>query len=261
VKKLFPLLVTVKDISSDVPRSSFSEEQLERAARLILDAGGAITPPVVRKIDFNSFEVVSGHFEYYAAVKAREIDPRKGEMLGVFSIDPTREDAVSEEVLTEQIEVFKKSDLPQKPDRVSPVSMASPALEQQIKDLESRFEESIKQQFKNLESRFEEQKKKMQADYEGSVGKLQRQVSDLEDRIPKPHPLIEALNHSSKDELMHKLSLISSVKKNVLDALSKELDEREKRPFVSFRDLINRVKGLGETITINMIDEWTSRNF
>ncbi len=249
--KLFPKLVAVKKISSSVPRSSFSEDRLERAAQLILKAGGSITPPVVRKIDLNSFEVVSGHFEYYAAVKAREIDPRKGEMIGVFSIDPASEDAVSEEVLTEQIEVFKDkeasaSDRPvTEGDRIPSVSP------------------TLAQMFKNLETQIQAQSQQMREDYkrtmETSINNLQVRVGDLEDRIPKPHPLLEALNNSSKTDLMLKLESMSSVNKTVLANILSERDRQDFSEFKDFKDLVSRIKGLAEKTTIKMIDEWTSR--
>jgi len=244
--KLFPTLVAVKKISSSVPRSTFPEKRLERAARLILEAGGAITPPVVRKINFNAFEVIEGHFEYYAAVKAREIDPREGEMLGVFSIDPASEDAVSEDILTQQIEVFKNVTPTPVPDRVDPVYPASPALEQRVN---------------NLETRFEEQLQKIQANYNSSIKDLQERIEDLEDRTPKAHPLLEALNHSSENELMSKLSSMSSINKKVLERILEALKDREQRPFSSFENLIERVNGLGHKTAIKVIDEWTSRGF
>jgi hypothetical protein len=39
--------------------------------------------------------VISGHTGYYAALKAREKDPRKGEMVNAFVIFPKDEDAVT----------------------------------------------------------------------------------------------------------------------------------------------------------------------
>ena len=79
--KLSTSLVGVKKINSKVPRSEFSEDELNLTAELILKAEGIINPPVIRRTSLESYEVVNGHFEYYAAVKAREINPRKGEMI------------------------------------------------------------------------------------------------------------------------------------------------------------------------------------
>jgi hypothetical protein len=100
--KLSTSLVAVKKINSNVPRSEFLEDELNRTAELILKAEGIINPPVIRRTSLESYEVVNGHFEYYAAVKAREIDPRKGEMIGAFIIE-----SENEEVLMDQVKVLR----------------------------------------------------------------------------------------------------------------------------------------------------------
>ena len=101
--KLSTSLVAVKKISSAVPREKFSEDELKRVAELILKAEGIINPPIIRRKSFELFEVVDGDFEYYAAAKAREIDPRKGEMIGAFIIE-----SENEELLTEQVKFLRK---------------------------------------------------------------------------------------------------------------------------------------------------------
>ena len=99
---LSPEFVLVKEITSNVPRSEFSELDLEQAARLILKAEGTIQPLVVRTIGWESYEVVDGHFEYYAAVRAKEINPRDGERIGAFIIEGDKA-----KVLEEQVEIFR----------------------------------------------------------------------------------------------------------------------------------------------------------
>jgi ParB family chromosome partitioning protein len=101
--KLSTSLVAVKKINSTVDRSKFSDDELERTAKLILEAEGIINPLILRRTSLESYEVVDGDFEYYAAAKAREKDPRKGEMIGAFIIEPE-----NEEVLKEQVEVLRK---------------------------------------------------------------------------------------------------------------------------------------------------------
>ncbi|MCZ0904856.1 ParB N-terminal domain-containing protein, partial [Microcoleus sp. HI-ES] len=74
MKKLFPSLVAVKRITSAVPRSNFAEPDLEKLARLILESGGLINPIIVRRNGMDAYEIVDGDFEYYAAVRAKEIE-------------------------------------------------------------------------------------------------------------------------------------------------------------------------------------------
>ncbi len=133
--KLSTSLVAVKKINSTVPRSSFSDAELNRAAELILKAEGIINPLVLYKTSMESYEVVNGHFEYYAATKAREIEPRQGEMIGAFIIEPEKE-----EVLKEQIEVLRlKTDDTTK------------RIKEQLEQLESSFKDELRNFTKNLE--------------------------------------------------------------------------------------------------------------
>ncbi|HEY9876316.1 MAG TPA: hypothetical protein V6D12_23005 [Candidatus Obscuribacterales bacterium] len=103
--KLTTSLVAVKKISSNVPRSQFAENDLNRLAELILQVEGIINPPVIRRKSLDSYEVVAGDFEYYAAARAREIDPRKGEMIAAFIFE-----AENEEVLKQQVELLRNRD-------------------------------------------------------------------------------------------------------------------------------------------------------
>lgn len=101
--KLSTSLVAVKKIKSTVDRSKFLDNDLNQAARLILEAEGVINPIVLHRTSLESYEVVDGDFEYYAALRAKEIDPRKGEMIGAFVVEPE-----NEEVIKEQIKIIRK---------------------------------------------------------------------------------------------------------------------------------------------------------
>lgn len=101
--KLSTSLVAVKKITSNAPHSKFLETDINQAAQLILKAGGLINPIIIRRTGIASYEVVDGHFEYYAAVKAREIDPLNGENIAAYIIEPD-----NEEVLLSQIKALRR---------------------------------------------------------------------------------------------------------------------------------------------------------
>lgn len=101
--KLSASFIAVKKITSSVPRSNFSEDELNRAAHLILKAEGIINPLVLRKTSPQSYEVIDGHFEYYAAARAKEIDSQNGEYIGSFIIE-----SENEQVLQGQVELLRK---------------------------------------------------------------------------------------------------------------------------------------------------------
>lgn len=72
------LLTSSIDLDTITPpaisNSQFSAHQVENLANLFLKAGDTVSPILVRKISPIAFEVLEGHFEYYAAIKAQEID-------------------------------------------------------------------------------------------------------------------------------------------------------------------------------------------
>jgi hypothetical protein len=57
-----------------ITNAQFPPSQIECLANLFLKAGDTISPILLRKISPIAFEVLEGHFEYYAALKAQEIN-------------------------------------------------------------------------------------------------------------------------------------------------------------------------------------------
>jgi hypothetical protein len=57
-----------------ITNAQFPISQIERLANLFLKAGDTISPILLRKISPIAFEVLEGHFEYYAALKAQELN-------------------------------------------------------------------------------------------------------------------------------------------------------------------------------------------
>jgi hypothetical protein len=85
-KKLMLSLVSVKRIVSDVPASNFDQFELEIAGELSLSIGGFIIPPVLVR-DSSGYRVISGHFQFHAAVLARQLNPRAGETIPAIILE------------------------------------------------------------------------------------------------------------------------------------------------------------------------------
>lgn len=101
--KLQTSLVAVKKVTCLVSRDHFAEAGIDSAAKAILQLEGIINPPIIVGTSSDAaFVVVSGHFEYYAAVRASEIDPLKGEFMTAILMD-----AANEGALKRQIEIFR----------------------------------------------------------------------------------------------------------------------------------------------------------
>ncbi|WP_066423430.1 hypothetical protein [Anabaena sp. 4-3] len=91
-------IVEVDSVFSSVPRSKFKENDLDFLADRILETGGLLKPLILKKIGFEKYEVLDGHCVYYAAVRAREKNPHKGEIVNAFIIASDKEDVAVNQV-------------------------------------------------------------------------------------------------------------------------------------------------------------------
>jgi len=91
-------LVDVSGITSTVPRSAFDADQVESLAQSILESGGLLSPIVLKQTGPESYEVLAGDLEYHAAARAKELDPRKGEMVNAYVVPPQHQAAAVAQV-------------------------------------------------------------------------------------------------------------------------------------------------------------------
>jgi len=93
-KKLMLSLVAVKRITSDIPASNFDQFDLEVAGELSLTIGGFVIPPVVVR-DSSGYKIISGHFQYHAAVVARKLNPKAGENIPAIVLESENQTTAS----------------------------------------------------------------------------------------------------------------------------------------------------------------------
>jgi hypothetical protein len=215
--KLSTSLVAVKKISCTKPRSLFSDDELEKAAQSILESEGVINPIVIRRTSLKSYELVDGAFEFYAAARAREIDPRKGEMISVFIIEPE-----NEEVLTKQVELFRK----QKNDSSLEGNFTTKDLEKFLINLELRIDKLAKELLEEATAKVYLETQNIE---------LKKQLSNR----------IEALDIFTKldvDKIYKKLIKAGFNPKKANQVAAVVVNERKKEQFKSLNDVIERVK-------------------
>ncbi len=87
-------LVDVKNIRPGRPRTDFDPATVERLADAILASGGLLKPLVLHLSGPGGYIVADRHLEYWAAVRAREKDPRAGEMVNAYVVPPESVDAI-----------------------------------------------------------------------------------------------------------------------------------------------------------------------
>ncbi|NJS09578.1 MAG: chromosome partitioning protein ParB [Microcoleus sp. CSU_2_2] len=305
MKKLSPSLVAVKKLVSTVPRSNFCDRDLEKVARLILELGGLINPIILRRNGMDAYEIVDGDFEYYAAAKAREINPLKGETIGAFILEPE-----NEKLLLEQVKALRKSVITEnlvensETDFFEENTSSPPA--DSIKNPVSLVEvgnscenetpqpsSSLEQRLTNIEARLENQINELKADYTSEKQVLLQRIQEVENSISQQLPLLiesqlanrinelrsespsekQALVEANQkvesvtSEPMSLLSALNTLDKFKLSANLKDaglkpqiiqiiLKERDVRPFVSFANVVERIKGLTDKTMIKIIDNW-----
>ena len=212
MKKISHAIVMVEDIHSSLPRTEFSETDLDEAARLLLKIEGVITPPILLENGVDSYKVIDGHFEYYAALRAEEIDPLKGETINAYLV----EDEADVAVYKKQVEVFRQQS----------------------------------SEANNLEARF--------AALENMLHNISDQIKALKTATPEisqEKTLLEDINTLPIMELNLKLEQIKT-RKNVRENILKARQNTSFQPFTSNRELIKRIKGLGDEIFETMLDKY-----
>ena len=226
-------LVDVKDITSNMTRSSFSEADLDRIAQIILDCEGIIRPLLLKVTGVESYAVVDGHFEYYAAVRAREKDPRKGEMVNAFVISPK-----SENIVAKQAEALRAVESPVKPPH-------------ETTNLESRLA--------NIELRFEKQINELRSEQAQERQRVEDKLKEIESRVPKPIEPLKTFNTLSQNELAIKLKRAKLPDKTA-EKIAKEIENARRKKndeFEDLRDIVKSVKGLGEKTMLSILDNWS----
>ena len=219
MKKLLVSLVLVKKITSTVPRSNFAERDLEKVAQLILELGGLINPIILRRNGMDAYEIVDGDFEYYAAAKAREINPMKGETIGAFILEPENEGLLLEQVqalrksaktdnLVENPETgfFHENTSSQPADSIkNPVSLVEvPNLCENETPQDSP---SVEQRLTNIEAQFASQINELKAEYTREKQVLAQSIQEVENRILQQVSLVEAGLENRINDLKPGLSL------------------------------------------------------
>lgn len=223
-------VVDVKNITSDIPRSSFPEVALERLAEMILESGGIIRPLVLKVTGAESYTVVDGHFEYYAAVRAREKEPRKGEMVNAFVISPK-----SESTVAKQAEALRAIE------SVKPLTDTT--------NLESRLA--------NIELRLEKQINELRSEQVQERQRVEDKLKQIESQRLKQIEPLDVFNTLSPSELVLRLRSAGITGKKAEKIIKNIETQRQKKNFESLIDVVTRVDDLSDKGMVNIINSWS----
>ncbi len=223
-------LVEVRTITCDRPRSNFDQQEIEQAAKLIVAAEGIINPLIVSRTGINSFQIIDGHFEYYAAARARELNLEIGEAIAAYIIEDK-----NEAILKDQVAIFRNPSKP-KPDQ---------------KD--NRDTSNLETRLTNIESRIENRLNELKSEYTQNNKKLQQEIDSLKNKLPEKIEPLTTFNNASLIELVSKLKPILRSDKKANDIAPKII---EARPFKSLTEVLENVRGLGDKTILRIVDSW-----
>jgi len=274
MKKISHAIVMVEDIQSSLPRTEFSETNLDEAAQLLLKIEGVITPPILLQSGVDSYRVIEGDFEYYAALRAGEIDPLKGETINAYVVESEEEVAVYQK----QVEVFRqRKSLPQ-PSQTPSQPVLNPSdvsHEARLVALEKMLPDAIKHIGDQITAQISEQIKTLQASLTMPIAPpvtpvkqpVQTATPPTEKPVqpttaiiassPEEHKFLEELNTLPLIELNSKLERIKT-RKNVRENILKARQNPSFQPFNSRHELFERIAGLRQKTFDTMLKKYNN---
>ncbi|NER27764.1 MAG: chromosome partitioning protein ParB [Symploca sp. SIO1C4] len=242
--------VEIESISSSKSRSDFSEIDLDLVAEKILESGGIIKPLVLKKTGFEKYEVVEGHFEYYAAVRAYEKNDHETEVNAVV-ISPE-----SEEAVLKQVEAFRKLESTNPATATSsPVPLTTTNTNSRLTSLELRFENAIND---------------LKIEQKRDSKKFEDEIKEIKGKMPKLMAPLEVFNTLNIVELTFRLKTTGFGDKKAIKIAESIETERQKSEFSSLSDVVARVrithgkktqKAISSDKMVEIIDSWSKISF
>ncbi len=217
-------LVDVKSISSKTPRSQFSEDELEALAQSILNVGGLLAPLLLKQTGAESYEVLAGDRAYYAAVRAREINPRQAETVNAF--------VVPEKLTQAAIQQFSDFHTP-------PPPPPTDGIDRRLTNLESRLDGTL-QEIRHTQQR--------------ELQRLEHQIQALQAQIPPKVEPLEIFNSAASVELLQTLKSAGIKGKTATKLITAIETARAEELFTSFSNIVKRVNGLGDKRMLAILD-------
>lgn len=224
--------IDVKEIQCDVSRSSFNSENIENLANLILDISGILQPLILKQTGVENYSIIDGYLEYFAAVRAREKDPEKGEMVHAFLVDPKDEASIHE-----QIKILRGVDqnLP------TTTSISGP---------DNNWISSFETRLSEIREIFFQTKR----DHEYRFTQIERDVNDSSQL-----DLLDLINTLDRQRLLAELSRYGLAKSKI-EMIFDARKTRDSEKFESYQDIVSSTKGFGPSGMLNLIDSWKRFN-
>lgn len=255
--------VDITTIHSNIPRSNFNPEDLEELASKILESDGLLQPIILKKTGFEQYEVVEGHLEHYAALVAKQKNPRKGEMVNALVISNEELETALEQISilnklknnTGSKEVVREGFDLVEPDRVNYNFEASNnVLEKNVMDLRNMIGDL----------------RTIVNDLKDKIQKKDKEIQSIKNSLPKKNNSLNTFNHAEKVDLAFKLRSAGMNESKAIKIAEAVEKERNKKEFTSLSEISNRIKipygkrmqrGISPEKMLDIIETWSKIMF
>jgi hypothetical protein len=248
--------IDIVSLVSSEPRSAFNPETIEKLANGFLALGGNIKPLIVEAISLDEFQILYGHLEYHAAIRAMAIDD-SFEMVKGIIVNNKNKSLIIEQYL----ETFEK---PSQISNLSPDQFVDHHNDQGGQNL-SKIKGMIANLEKGLSDHFDHRFVNLLSEL---IKFIDGKLADNQIIMPGNEDHLAAFNsidsHNFK-QFISKLEIAGFKGKNAENIANAIIKERKKGEFVSFQDVIDRVKKLNnqknraitEKSMIKILDTWS----
>jgi hypothetical protein len=241
--------------------SQFPKSQIESLAKFFVEAGDTVRPILLRKVSPVSFQVLEGHFEYCAALKAQEIDDQFT-AIRAYVVPPDLE-----RTFLEQYQFMRTlspvSNPPSTPDSLDQLLKRMEA--SILNGVERKLTVAIENKISSLiSSHIQEFSQKTTEQFE-EIKKSISLLSKPEPNPPGKPPIRNIFNESDPKniEVLNDLNTmnISDLSRKFTQSkngrFAQKIDElRTQQPFSTISDVVNRVNGIGQVKMQQIIAAW-----
>ena len=235
-------LVDLDNITSKVDISEFSADKIDNMANLIMTVGGVVRPIILKRTGIESCEIVTGNFEYYATIKASEIDPEHSGMIRGFIITEKQE-----ENIIKQQEILRSLETPiaENLEVTSDVRDSQVDLTKMFNNLTKELNSQLDKKLQPMTTKLNELATKFQA--ENNTNTIQKQLEVLFTIVDQLSNKVEEIQKQPGSNFQPPPATVSVHKLNLLEANKTEIEEKLSDLRVNYKQI---------TAAWNAIQKW-----
>ncbi len=229
------LLTSIVDLDSiRVKNSPFQPQskstEIEALARTVIELGGLINIPIVQLSGIEEYDLVSGHLEYFAYLKALELFPTLPDRLTVFIADKKNETSIRS-----QLDILGQIETPSTTGTTGSNDLRMSNLELRVSQASQELSAEIAQ---------------LKVDM----------LLAIDAKLPQPIPPLDSFNRILEPEIAHmvqrKMEFLGATKAQKI--VSQLQANKPSQDFKSFRDVLAALgKGfLAKEKLVDVIDRW-----